>query len=181
MLIGYARVSTPEQKLSLQEDALLSAGCQKIYTEIASGSKSERIELTKALSDCREGDTLVVWKLDRLGRSIRHLIDTVNLLQSKNIGFKSLQENIDTTTSGGKLIFHIFSALAEFERDIIRDRTKAGLSSARSRNRFGGRPKALNEKQIDLVKKLHADEGNTITDICKLLSIKRSTLYKYLT
>lgn len=180
MLIGYARVSTADQKLSLQEDALLSAGCQKIYGEIASGAKSERVELTKALNDCREGDTLVVWKLDRLGRSIRHLIDTVKLLESKKIGFKSLQENIDTTTSGGKLIFHIFSALAEFERDIIRDRTQAGLSAARRRNRNGGRPKALNDRQIILAKKLHADQGNSIDDICKMFEIKRSTLYKYL-
>jgi DNA invertase Pin-like site-specific DNA recombinase len=180
MLIGYARVSTPEQNLLLQEDALKQVGCHKIYSEVASGANSERVKLNEALNDCREGDTLVVWKLDRLGQSIRHLIDTVKNLETRNIGFKSLQENIDTTTSGGKLIFHIFSALAEFERDIIRERTKAGLSSARLRGRLGGRPRALNEKQIELAKKLHADMGNSIDEICKILNIKRATLYKYL-
>ena len=180
MLIGYARVSTPEQALSLQEDALKQAGCKKIYSEIASGAKNERIELQNAIDQCREGDTLVVWKLDRLGRSIRHLIDTVNHLKEKGIDFKSLQENIDTTSSGGKLTFHLFSAMAEFERDIIRERTIAGLSAAKRRGKMGGRPRALNEKQIQLAKDLHADPKNSIDEICSLLKIKRTTLYKYI-
>lgn len=127
MKVGYARVSTADQYLRMQEDALKSAGCEEIYTDIASGTKSQRPGLDKALSFLCEGDTLVVWKLDRLGRSIQHLIQTVNILLDKKISFNSLQENIDTATSGGKLIFHIFSALAEFERDLIRERTEAGL------------------------------------------------------
>jgi DNA invertase Pin-like site-specific DNA recombinase len=122
MLIGYARVSTSEQNVNLQRDALKSAGCEKIFTDKASGAKSDRPGFDKALDYARKGDTLVVWKLDRLGRSIRHLIDTIQDLNDRGVGFKSLQENIDTTTSGGKLIFHIFSALAEFERDLIRER-----------------------------------------------------------
>src|SRR5437762_2648642 len=135
MLIGYARVSTAEQNLDLQTDALTKSGCEKIFTDTASGANSERPGLAEALSFMREGDTLVVWKLDRLGRSLKHLIETVLALQKAQKGFRSLQENIDTSTSGGKLFFHIFGALAEFERDIIRDRTKAGLASARSRGR----------------------------------------------
>jgi DNA invertase Pin-like site-specific DNA recombinase len=128
MLVGYARVSTQEQSLNLQEDALLQAGCEKLFNDIANGSKVYRQGLNDAIHYCRKGDILVVWRLDRLGRSIRHLIDTINMLHLKNIGFKSLQESIDTTTSGGKLVFHIFSALAEFERDVIRERTQAGLA-----------------------------------------------------
>ena len=138
MNVGYARVSTNDQHLSMQIDALKSSGCQEIYSDIASGAKSQRPGLEQALAYLREGDTIVVWKLDRLGRSIQDLIKTVNELENKKIGFKSLQENIDTTTSGGKLIFHIFSALAEFERDLIRERTQAGLRSARARGKFGG-------------------------------------------
>ena len=126
MLVGYARISTQEQTLNLQQDALEKAGCGKIYTDTASGAKQERKGLEDALSYVRKGDTLVVWRLDRLGRSLKHLIDTIFQLDARNIGFKSLTENIDTTTSGGKLIFHIFGALAEFERNLIRERTTAG-------------------------------------------------------
>ena len=133
MLIGYARVSTQDQTLDLQKDALHKAGCQKIFTDIASGAKQERKGLEDALSHAREGDIFVVWRLDRLGRSITHLIETVSGLATRGVGFKSLTENIDTTTSGGKLVFHIFGALAEFERDIIRERTNAGLQAARAR------------------------------------------------
>ena len=150
MLIGYARVSTQDQTLNLQKDALEKAGCQKIFTDIASGAKQERKGLEDALSHVREGDTLVVWRLDRLGRSITHLIQTVSGLAERGVGFKSLTENIDTTTSGGKLVFHIFGALAEFERDIIRERTTAGLQAARARGRKGGRPKALTPKKAAL-------------------------------
>jgi DNA invertase Pin-like site-specific DNA recombinase len=135
MLIGYARVSTQEQNLDLQKDALLHAGCKRIFTDVASGAKSSRTGLDEAIDFLREGDTLVVWKLDRLGRSLKHLIDLVNSLNEKNINFRSLQENIDTTTNEGKLIFHVFGALAEFEREIIRERTQAGLSAARARGR----------------------------------------------
>src|SRR3954466_5775041 len=141
MLIGYARVSTADQTLALQQDALKGAGCDQIFTDTASGSATERTGLEQAISHLREGDTLVVWRLDRLGRSLRHLIDTITALDARGIGFRSITVNIDTTTSGGKLVFHIFGALAEFERDIIRERTQAGLQAARARGRRGGRPK----------------------------------------
>jgi DNA invertase Pin-like site-specific DNA recombinase len=147
MLIGYARISTIDQTLALQQDALSAAGCQEIYTDTVSGSVTERPGLTNALSHVRSGDTLVVWRLDRLGRSLPHLIETVSQLQQQGVGFRSLQEQIDTTTSGGKLIFHVFGALAEFERDLIRERTHAGLAAARARGRLFGRPKALKSPQ----------------------------------
>src|SRR4249919_976304 len=143
MLLGYARVSTHDQTLALQQDALTQAGCDRIFTDTASGAKAERQGLEEALSHVRRGDTLVVWKLDRLGRSLPHLIETITGLQERGIGFKSLTEQIDTTTSGGKLIFHVFGALAEFEREVIRERTQAGLTAARARGRTGGRPKKL--------------------------------------
>ena len=149
MKVGYARVSTNDQHLRMQEDALKSAGCEEIYHDIASGVKTARPGLDDALTYLRAGDTLVVWKLDRLGRSIQHLIQTVKLLNDRQIGFQSLQENINTTTSGGKLIFHMFSALAEFERDLIQERTQAGLKAARARGRMGGRPPLLDDKQIE--------------------------------
>ena len=147
MLIGYARVSTQEQTLNLQQDALHNAGCDRIFTDTASGAQAERKGLEQALSYVRKGDTLVVWRLDRLGRSLPHLITTMTALEERGIGFKSLTENIDTTTSGGKLIFHIFGALAEFERNLIRERTQAGLTAARARGKKGGRPKALTARQ----------------------------------
>src|SRR5947209_19980897 len=147
MLIGYARVSTHDQTLNLQKDALLKIGCAKIFTDTASGAQTDRAGLVEALAYVREGDSVVVWKLDRLGRSLKHLIETITNLNNRKIGFKSITENIDTTTSGGKLIFHIFGALTEFERDIIRERTLAGLQAARARGRMGGRPKALNSKK----------------------------------
>jgi DNA invertase Pin-like site-specific DNA recombinase len=183
MLIGYARVSTQDQTLNLQKDALEKLGCIKIYTDTASGAKAERIGLEEALEYVREGDTLVVWRLDRLGRSLKHLIETISQLDTRKIGFKSLTENIDTTTSGGKLIFHIFGALAEFERNLIRERTNAGLQAARARGRLGGRPKAkaLNTpKKITLAQSLYNDKNNTIDDICKTLNISRATLYRYI-
>src|SRR3954447_25059658 len=147
MLIGYARVSTNEQNLDSQKDALSKAGCEEIYSDHVSGTKSRRPGLEDALSHLRGGDTLVVWRLDRLGRSLRHLIDTVTEWQDKGIGFKSLTESIDTTTSGGKLIFHIFGALAEFEREIIKERTLAGLQAARARGRRGGPKYKLTDKR----------------------------------
>jgi len=143
MLIGYARVSTLDQTLALQQDALTAAGCEQLYTDTVSGSVTDRPGLTQALSHLRAGDTLVVWRLDRLGRSLGHLIDTIRHLESRGVHVKSLQEQLDTTTSGGKLVFHVFEALAEFERDLIRERTYAGLAAARARGRVGGRPRIL--------------------------------------
>src|SRR6266478_4407286 len=183
MLIGYARVSTQEQTLDLQKDALEKIGCIKIFSDVISGAKAERTGLHEALTYVREGDTLVVWRLDRLGRSLKHLIETITNLNNRKIGFKSITESIDTTTSGGKLIFHIFGALAEFERDIIRERTNAGLQAARARGRLGGRPKAktLNtSKKVTLAQSLYDNKNNTIDEICKTLNISRSTLYRYI-
>jgi DNA invertase Pin-like site-specific DNA recombinase len=157
MLIGYARVSTADQTLDLQNDALQQADCARIFTDTASGAKAERTGLDEALNYVRAGDTLVVWRLDRLGRSLNHLIETITGLNNQHIGFKSITENIDTTTSGGKLIFHIFGALAEFERDIIRERTQAGLTAARARGRKGGRPKSLTRKKAQMAEALYKD------------------------
>src|ERR671939_960847 len=181
MLVGYARVSTTEQTLDLQKDALEQIGCTKIYSDVVSGAKEERKGLQEALEYVREGDVLVVWRLDRLGRSLKHLIETITDLNNRNIGFKSITEHIDTTTPGGKLIFHIFGALAEFERDIIKERTKAGLLAARVRGKTGGRPKAANlsdPKKVAMVQALYNDPKNSIDDICKTLRISRSTLYR---
>src|SRR5947209_13185067 len=178
MLIGYARVSTEDQHLDLQQDELEKAGCEKIFTDTVSGTKATRPGLTDALSHLRPGDTLVVWRLDRLGRSLRHLIDTVTDLQERGIGFKSLTESIDTTTSGGKLVFHIFGALAEFEREIIRERTQAGLTAARARGRTGGRRKKLTKKQAEMARELYKNRANTIDDICQTLGIGRTTFYR---
>lgn len=181
MLIGYARVSTADQSLDLQKDALNTAGCEHLFTDTASGAKSERPGLNDALKECRKGDTLVVWKLDRLGRSLPHLVETVRELVARGVGFKSLQENIDTTTSGGKLIFHIFASLAEFERDLIRERTNAGLSAARARGRNGGRPKGVsdpNKQKAALA--LQKDTSRSVKEICDILKISRNTYYKYI-
>jgi DNA invertase Pin-like site-specific DNA recombinase len=180
MLIGYARVSTADQTLDLQNDALHHAGCSKIFTDTASGAKAERIGLDEALDYARAGDTLVVWRLDRLGRSLRHLIETITSLANRGIGFKSITESIDTTTSGGKLIFHIFGALAEFERDIIRERTQAGLTAARARGRKGGRPRALTPRKAQMAMALYKDKTNTVGEICRTLHISRATLYRYI-
>lgn len=180
MLIGYARVSTQDQSLRLQEDALNQTGCEKIYSDIASGAKTSRNGLDAALSHLRKGDTLAVWRLDRLGRSLIHLIQTIQELSKKGIGFKSIQENIDTTSSGGQLIFHIFGALAEFERTLIKERTQAGLKSARARGRLGGRPVLLNNVQIKKLKDHYKKGDLSITEICKLFNITKPTLYRYL-
>jgi DNA invertase Pin-like site-specific DNA recombinase len=179
MLIGYARVSTSDQTLDLQKDALQKAECDRIFTDTASGAKAERTGLDEALNYVRAGDTLVVWRLDRLGRSLNHLIETITSLNNRKIGFKSITESIDTTTSGGKLIFHIFGALAEFERDIIRERTQAGLHAARARGRLGGRPKSLTPKKAQMAEALYKDKNNTIDEICKTLNVSRATLYRY--
>jgi DNA invertase Pin-like site-specific DNA recombinase len=180
MLIGYARVSTQDQTLNLQKDALEKAGCTRIFTDTASGAKAERKGLEEALSYVRSGDTLVVWRLDRLGRSLPHLIATMTALEERGIGFKSLTEQIDTTTSGGKLIFHIFGALAEFERNLLRERTQAGLLAARARGRRGGRPKALRERRVSMAQALYNNKQNSIAEICQTLKISKATLYRYI-
>jgi DNA invertase Pin-like site-specific DNA recombinase len=182
MQIGYARISTGEQTLDLQLDALDKAGCAQVYRDIASGAKSERPGLTSALEHLREGDTLVVWRLDRLGRSLQHLIEELKGLEQRGIGFKSLTESIDTTTSGGKLIFHIFGALAEFERGLIQERTNAGLAAARARGRKGGRPRVTafqDPEKLALAKNLYAEQKRTVGSICAMLGISRQTFYRY--
>src|SRR5512144_2185298 len=176
MLVGYARLPA-DQTLTLQRDALTKAGCTRILEDTASGSRTDRIGLDQALSFVRDGeDTLVVWRLDRLGRSLRHLIDTIGALQERGIGFKSLQERIDTTTSGGKLVFHVFGALAEFERDLIRERTQAGLTAARARGKVSGRRKALDARKVQIARQLYNDKSNSTADICRTLRISRATL-----
>ena len=179
MLIGYARVSTDDQNLNLQNDALTAAGCEEIFEDHISGIKSDRSGLKAAIKHLRKNDILVVWRLDRLSRSLKDLIEMVAYLESKNIGLKSLQESIDTTSTSGKLIFHIFAALAEFERNLIRERTNAGLAAARARGRLGGRPKSLNNEKQALVVKLYNERQHTVKEICSLVGISRPTLYKY--
>lgn len=180
MLIGYARVSTLDQNLDLQLDALNQAGCKRIFTDKLSSSKSERPGLQKTIECGRNGDTVVVWKLDRLGRSLTELIKIINDLKDNGVGLKSLHENIDTASEVGKLIFHIFASLAEFEKGIIKQRTMAGLAAARARGRLGGRPKKLNESKITQAKAMHADKTISIKHICETLNIAKTTLYSYL-
>jgi DNA invertase Pin-like site-specific DNA recombinase len=182
-MVGYARVSTDDQDLSLQIDALTKQGIptSSIFMDKISGAKTERPGLTKCLDALRSGDILVVWRLDRLGRSMRHLITLVEDLRNKGIGFRSINERaIDTTCASGELIFNIFSALAQFERRLIQERTKAGLAAARARGRNGGRPKVTaSETKVVLAKKLYADKSLEIDDICKTLRISRTTFYRY--
>jgi DNA invertase Pin-like site-specific DNA recombinase len=180
MKLGYVRVSTLEQTLALQQDELTAAGCEKILTDTISGSKAERPGITKALEQLRAGDTLVVWRLDRLGRSLPHLIVTIIRLRDQGVEFRNLHEQIDTSTPSGKLIFHMFGALAEFERDIIRERTLAGLAAALGRGRKGGRPRRVLSKQILQAQHMFADKSNSIQDICQTLHISKTTLYRYL-
>ena len=179
MNIGYARVSTQDQNLDLQNDALKAAGCDKIYTDKMSGAKTDRPGFEQILSILRKGDTLVVWKLDRLGRSLTHLIQVMNILDERGIYFRSVQESLDTSTPGGKLIFHVFGALAEFERDIIRERTLAGLAAARARGRVGGRPRKLSEKQVEMARNLMKDISIPLAEICETLGVSKATLYRY--
>lgn len=180
MLIGYARVSTRDQKPQLQTDALQQAGCERIFEETASGAKRDRPELKAALDYMRAGDSLVVWKLDRLARSTRQLLETVELLEQRGIGLKILTQNMDTTSAGGRLIFTVFSAIAEFEREIIRERTRAGLDAARARGRTGGRPRALSDKDLKEARALLADPEITVEDVARRLGVGSSTLYRYL-
>ncbi|WFE68098.1 recombinase family protein [Thiomicrospira sp. R3] len=182
MKIGYARVSTLHQDLSLQLDALNLAGCELIYQETGSGSKSDRPELMNLLKAIRPGDELVVWKLDRLSRSLKDLINLINELESKSVGFMSITDHIDTTTPAGKLMFHIFGALAEFERNIIKERTMAGLNAAKSRGRLGGRPKKLTPKQIQMAKSILNNSNNksSVEEVAHQFGVSRSTLFRAL-
>lgn len=180
MLIGYARVSTQEQNPALQHDALTKAGCETIYTEKASGAQRDRPELNAALNYIRQGDTLVVYKLDRLARSLNQLIETVAMLEERGIGFRSLTEAIDTTSPGGKLVFHIFAALAEFERGIIRERTKAGLAAARARGKTGGRPPALAKADLAAARALLRDPNISVEEAARRVGVSPSTLYRHL-
>jgi DNA invertase Pin-like site-specific DNA recombinase len=180
MKIGYARVSTQEQDLSLQLDALKREGCERVYQEKASGGQRERPELQAALSFMRAGDTLVIWKLDRLARSLKQLIETVEDFESRGIGLKSLQDPIDTSSPSGKLIFHIFAALAEFERGVIRDRTNAGLKSARERGRLGGRPPALSPEDLQAARAMLKDSAIPVSTVAKRMGVAASTLYRHI-
>lgn len=180
MLIGYARISTDDQNLNLQMDALQLAGCEKIYSDRISGAKAARPGLSLALEVARTGDVLVVWRLDRLGRSLKDLIETMETLGQRGIGLSSLQESITTTNNSGRLIFHLFGALAEFERNLISERTTAGLIAARKRGHRGGRPKALDPAKRQLAVKLYTEKQHTIIEICKLMGISKPTLYNYI-
>ena len=179
MKVGYARVSTLEQNLALQQDALEAAGCEKVFVDTVSGTVKERPGLTAAKLFLRKGDTLVIWRLDRLGRSLRDLIDWVNYLDEEGIGLQSLQESISTSTSAGKLVFHIFGALAEFERNLIRERTMAGLAAARARGRLGGRPKTLSAEDRQVAVDLYHEKKMTVKKICEIMGISKPTLYSY--
>lgn len=183
MQVGYARVSTRDQQLALQVDALRQGGCTQIYEEVISGATAERPVLQALLTQVRAGDVLMIWKLDRLGRSLRHLIEVVTTLAQRGVGFKSLQEQLDTTTSSGKLVFHMFGALAEFERDLIRERTQAGLAAARKRGRVGGRPPGLSpqaEATAVAAETLYREGHLSVREIADKLHIAKSTLYVYL-
>lgn len=180
MRIGYARVSTRDQNLELQKDALQEAGCDRIHEDYVSGAADERPGLRRALDALRPGDTLVVWRLDRLGRSMKDLVETINELNDEGVGFTSLTEGIDTTTNGGRLVFHIFGALAEFERNLIRERTMAGLEAARARGRKGGRPRKLSRRQLGLAQKMLQDGTQSVSTVADVLGVSRSTLYRHL-
>lgn len=183
MKIGYARVSTKEQELNLQTDALVKEGCEQIYEEKVSGTKRSRPELQKMLDQLRPNDIVIIWKLDRLARSLKDLVNLVNDIQEKGAGLQSLNDNIDTTTPHGKLTFHLFAALAEFERDIISERTKAGLTAARARGRKGGRPKGLSKKAEHtaiIAEQLYKERRLSVKEICEQLSISKNTFYRYL-
>lgn len=176
--IGYARVSTDDQNLDLQRDALVRAGCVTIYEETASGKSSSRIELEHCRKALRSGDTLVVWRLDRLGRSLSDLVKIISDLEREGATFESLSEKIDTGSASGKLQFHVFAALAEFERNLIRERTLAGLTAARVRGRVGGRKPKLSEKQIREIKALLSDPAARVNEVAERYGVSRATLYK---
>jgi DNA invertase Pin-like site-specific DNA recombinase len=178
--IGYARVSTGDQDVTAQVDELEHAGCIRIFSDTASGSLRARPELDKALAALKKGDVLVVWRLDRLGRSLRHLIDTVEDLNQRGIGLVSLRESIDTTTASGRLVLHIFGSLAEFERELITERTRAGLTAARARGRLGGRPPVLTGEKLQTAKRMYESRDYTVAAIARSLGVSRATLYRRL-
>jgi DNA invertase Pin-like site-specific DNA recombinase len=180
MLIGYARVSTIDQNLTLQRDALTGAGCGKIFVEQMSGAVTDRPELAAALGFMRSGDTLVVWKLDRLARSMKQLIETIDELRSRGIGFRSLTEALDTTTPQGRLVFHMFGALAEFERGLIRERTQAGLAAARRAGRTGGRPPKLMDDDLEAARTMLSNPDITVAEVAERVGVSPATLYRYL-
>lgn len=179
-LLGYARVSTLEQNTALQHDALAGAGCRRVFTDHVSGAREHRPELDRVLEALRAGDTLVVWRLDRLGRSLRHLIDVVTALAERGVGFRSVTESIDTTTSGGRLIFHVFGALAQFERELGRERTLAGLKAARARGRMGGRPALMTADKTTTARRMYEQQELTVEQIARALGVSRSTIYRAL-
>jgi DNA invertase Pin-like site-specific DNA recombinase len=176
--VGYARISTASQNLDGQTDALAGAGCEKIFADTASGTLAERPELASCLGYLRGGDTLVAWRLDRLGRSLRHLVETVNALAERGVAFRSLHEGIDTATSTGRLIFHIFAALAEFERELIAERAAVGRHAARARGRLGGRPSKLSPEQITLARARYEGREVTVAEIAKAFGVGRGTIYR---
>ena len=180
MIYGYARVSTGDQTTDLQRDALERAGCDRILTDVASGARVHRPELDHMLDLLREGDTVVVWKLDRLGRSMQNLVDLMVTFDERGVRFRSLTESIDTSTPGGTLVFNIFGSLAQFERDLIRERTRAGLEVARARGRKGGRPAKLDEKQVREVRRLYESKTVTVDQIAAMMHVGRSTIYRCL-
>ncbi len=182
MLIGYARVSTDDQSASLQLDALKEAGCERLYVDRASGSIRERPELARALADLRDGeDVLVVWRLDRVGRSLRHLVEIIGQLQERKVGFRSLRDPVDTTSASGRLVFHVFAALAEFERDLTRERTTAGLAAARARGRMGGRPRVMTPEKVRLARRLYDERQSTVQQIAATLGVSERSIYRSLT
>lgn len=180
MDVGYVRVSRNEQNPEMQRSELEASGCERIFDERISSRKESRPQLEAALDYCREGDRLVVWKLDRLGRSIKELIELVNSLEERGVEFKSLRESLDTSTPGGKLVFHVFASMAEFERDVIRERTMAGLEAARARGRKGGRKPVMDEKKIALASKLMRDREMPISEVSDAVGVSKATIYRYL-
>ena len=181
MTFGYARISTTQQDEALQLDALTQAGCTRIYTDTASGAAQSRPALDELLEHLRPGDTIVVWRLDRLGRSLRHLVELVAMLEEQHVGLRSLTESIDTTTPGGKLIFHVFAALAEFERELIRERTYAGLAAARARGRVGGRPSVWTDEKRALALSMYESQEHDVSTIARILGVSRASVYRVVT
>ncbi|MDP9478951.1 MAG: recombinase family protein [Actinomycetota bacterium] len=180
MKVGYMRVSRRDQNPDLQRRALEAAGCERIFGEKASGAKAEREELLAALEYVREGDVLVVWKLDRLGRSLKDLIGRMEELRERGVGFASVTEGLDTTTPGGRLVYHVFGALAEWEREVIRERTFAGLQAARARGKNGGRPAKMNERQVDQARAMLEDPKISLGEVCETFGVSKTTLYRHL-
>lgn len=179
-LIGYARVSTTDQKAELQIDALKAAGCQRVFTDRASGALTSRPQLDRMLDHLREGDVVLVWRLDRLGRSLKNLIALVEDLADRGVGFRSLTESIDTTTANGKLFFSIMGALAEFERELIRERTLAGLEAARARGRVGGRPSKMTPEKLRVAREMYDSKEHTVEAIAETVGVSRKTVYRHL-